>query len=121
MSKENLVYNEPFEIEKWVWKIKDTEYFINKYRKIDCDEEVGYYYDFNMFEFSDINKNKLFTIRKYNDENHMSFLCNPYLIINEDVQEIVEKLKEKYKVNDFYYLDREKGYTKIEMHSSQKI
>ena len=58
---------------------------------------------------------------KNDEEDHMSFLCNPYLIINEDVQEIVEKLKEKYKVNDFYYLDREKGYIKIEMNSSQDI
>ena len=29
MSKKNLVYNEPFEIEKWVWKIKGKFYVIN--------------------------------------------------------------------------------------------
>ncbi|GAA0077020.1 hypothetical protein UT300005_13980 [Clostridium sp. CTA-5] len=44
----------------------------------------------------------------------MSFFCNSYLIINKNLSEVLQKLKEKYKVNDFYYFEIGKGYKKIE-------
>lgn len=112
--KDNLVYNEPFEIENLVWEIEGIKYYIYKYRQIDCDMEVGYYYDFIMLEFTNSDGDKLFKLRKYNHENDMSFLCNPYLKKNEYLSHVLKILKEKYQVKDFYYLDIGKGYLKID-------
>ncbi|WPC39705.1 hypothetical protein [Clostridium sp. JS66] len=117
MLEKNLVYNRPFEFENFVWEINEIKYFINKYRQIDCDNEADYYYDFIILEFADINGDKLFSIRKYNDENRMSFLCNPYLIVSEALPNILKKLKIKYQINNFYYLDIDRGYQRIEQDS----
>ncbi|MDF2804836.1 MAG: hypothetical protein K0S61_4741 [Anaerocolumna sp.] len=115
MSEIELIYNKPFEHENWIWEINDIRYYVNKYRKIDSDKEMGFYYDFIILEFNDSNGERLFHIRKYHKEKRMSLFCNPYIVINTNLSEMILRLKGKYEVEDFYYFEIGKGYQILEL------
>ncbi|UOY87726.1 hypothetical protein [Bacillus glycinifermentans] len=105
----NIVYNEPFECEEWIWKIHDDAYLLKKYRQIDCecsdeDEELfEYYYDFIMISCFDEKGTHLFTARKYWDEDEIHLLSRPNGSLNGNDIEMMQKLKKKFHVANIRY------------------
>ncbi|MGR3286900.1 hypothetical protein [Bacillus sonorensis] len=100
----NVIYNEPFECEEWVWQIHDDTYLLKKYRQIDCGEYDGatglfeYYYDFIILTCFDEKGTELFTARTYRDEDEMHFLSRSNGSLKENYFEMMEKIKQKLQV-----------------------
>lgn len=118
MGNNDLKYNEPFEKEEWIWSINNVQFHVSKYRQIDCDKEAGYYYDFIRLEFKNKSGEDLFWMRRYNDTpSEISFMSNPFIIIENELIELIGLLMEKYHLEEFKYFDERYGYKTIDVDS----
>ncbi|MBM6616690.1 hypothetical protein [Bacillus suaedaesalsae] len=113
MGEEKLVYNVPFEVEEWSWEINDTIYHIEKYRLIECDSKAGYYNDCNYFDVKNEENEISFPMKKYHREKRMNLYCDPYNVLKDDLNKMLELLQYKYKIKEFFYFSSAGKYMRI--------
>jgi len=105
MSLPKLIYNSPFEHEKWVWRINDLVYILLKYRQIDCDEsgKQDFYYDYIIIDVFDEENNEVVSLKKYSDEDDIIYLSNPFTALGENLVEFNKCITGKFNVRSFKY------------------
>jgi hypothetical protein len=113
MSSPELIYNSPFEHEKWVWRITDSVYTILKYRQIDCDESGGldYYYDYIILDVLDEENNEIVSLKKYCDEEVIIYLSNPFNALGKNLVEFNKCITAKINVAVFKYFSNNPNET----------
>ncbi len=115
-----LVYNKKFEVEDRSITVAQKSYHLHRYRQIDCDFDVGYYYDYYDYMFF-IEGIQVIWGRQYNDTSeYMSFKIDPRKVFEGGIDIILNCLKSDYKINCFEYLENGRYHELVQKQMEEK-